>query len=218
MGKAGVVLAGSQVKGLSNRVACFLIMANKTRRCKGCKDYKPADGGIHVPLGWFCCGECASNWSWQQEQKKRSKAITKQKEKERIADRKKKEALRDRRWYLKKAQEWFNRYIRLRDHGQPCISCGKPDNGQDGRTASHYRSVGSCSSLRFDESNVHASCGQCNYWKSGNIEQYTPRLIEKIGQEEYNRIMSLSASRKWEIDELKELIAKYKAKCKEIEE
>lgn len=191
-------------------------VAAKKRKCKGCGEYHLVEGGIVTPLSFFCSGECASNWAWEQEQKKRARAAAKQKKQQSAETRKKKEALRDRRWYLKKAQEWFNRYIRLRDHGQPCISCGKPDNGQDGRTASHYRSVGSCSSLRFDESNVHASCWQCNYWKSGNIEQYTPRLIEKIGQEEYNRIMSLNASKKWEIDELKELIAKYKAKCKEI--
>lgn len=191
-------------------------MANKTRRCKGCKDYKPVDGGIHVPLGWFCSGECASDWAWDKEQKKRAKAITKQKEKERIADREKKEALRDRRWHLKKAQEWFNRYIRLRDRDLPCISCGRHHGGQ--YHAGHYLTTAARPHLRYDESNCHKQCAPCNNHLSGNLVNYRISLIEKIGLEEVERLENDHNDNRFSIDDLKELIEKYKSKCKGIED
>jgi hypothetical protein len=58
--------------------------------------------------------------------------------------------------YLKLAQAVFNKFIRQRDIGQPCISCGKKINGVT--HASHYKSQGGHSSVRFHEKNVWSSC------------------------------------------------------------
>lgn len=30
-------------------------MANSLRKCKQCAEYKPAESGVKVPAGWFCC-------------------------------------------------------------------------------------------------------------------------------------------------------------------
>ena len=49
-----------------------------------------------------------------------------------------------------KAQKVFNAYIRKRDEGLPCISCG---TGQP-QHAGHYFSAGHNSKLRFEERNV----------------------------------------------------------------
>ena len=79
----------------------------------------------------------------------------------------KKEKLKAAREWAKEAQEGVNLYNRARDKGRPCISCDKPDVGV--RNASHYRSAGACSSLRFNTFNNHASCYSCNCSLSGNL-------------------------------------------------
>lgn len=190
-------------------------MSNSKRRCTGCKCYFPSEQMIQSPAGLFCDRECQIAYATKPKNIKRLVSIG-QKE-QRKETRRRKEELRPRSWYLKEAQSWFNRFIRLRDSGEPCISCDKPDSGDHQRHASHYRSVGACSYLRFDESNVHASCSQCNNWLSGNISGYTPRLIAKIGQEEFERIESATKTRQWSIDDLKEIIQTYKDKCKKLE-
>ena len=48
--------------------------------------------------------------------------------------------LKSRSEWLKEAQAVFNKFIRLRDKDQPCISCGRYHQGQ--YHAGHYRSVG----------------------------------------------------------------------------
>lgn len=87
-----------------------------------------------------------------------------------------------------KAQAAFNAWIRLRDQGLPCISCGHPDDGSRQRHASHYRPRGPNPALRFDESNVHASCSICNNHKSGNLTPYRIELIRRIGLAEVERL------------------------------
>ena len=82
--------------------------------------------------------------------------------------------------YLKKkAQEVFNRWIRLRDAEQPCISCGSWNTAH----ASHYFSAGKHNHLRFDEDNVHLSCIYCNTYEHGNLINYRQGLIKRIGIE-----------------------------------
>jgi len=92
-----------------------------------------------------------------------------------------KDKIKTRSDWLREAQTAFNAYIRARDKGRPCISCDKPDNGNHQRHASHYRSVGACSALRFNTFNVHASCATCNGTLSGNLLEYRIRLINKLG-------------------------------------
>lgn len=75
-------------------------------------------------------------------------------------------------------QKEFNKYIRLRDAGKPCISCQKYINPL---TAGHYIGVGANCTLRFNEFNVNGQCSFCNGFLSGNPEQYRIHLINKIG-------------------------------------
>ena len=70
--------------------------------------------------------------------------------------------------------------------------------------------------MRFDEFNVHASCAQCNNWKSGNIAGYTPELIDRIGESEFQRIKSAPKSYKWDKEEVLELISIYKGRVKDL--
>lgn len=126
----------------------------------------------------------------------------------------KKEAIMSRSEWLNIAQKVFNLYIRTRDKALPCISCGT-NKGQF--HAGHYRSVGSSPHLRFNENNCHAQCATCNNYLSGNLILYRKNIIFKIGLSEVEIIESDQGILKLSIPEIKELIAFYKAKIKQIQ-
>ncbi len=52
--------------------------------------------------------------------------------------------------------------------------------------------------------------------RSGNIAEYRIRLIKKIGLDKVEWLEGPHEPAKYTIDDLKELIVKYKAKCKEL--
>lgn len=86
---------------------------------------------------------------------------------------------------LKKlAQVHHNKYIRKRDEGLPCISCGN----NKGTDAGHYIAVGSCDALRYDEDNTHLQCGSCNRFKGGNQINYRFGLEQRIGVDRLIRL------------------------------
>lgn len=157
------------------------------------------------------------------------KRVEKQREQQRKQNRReireRKQKLKTRTDWLRDAQNAFNAYIRARDAGKPCISCGKPlkqagcgSRGDKGFDAGHYRTVGACSALRFDELNCHAQCVACNQHLSGNIVEYRINLRERIGDAELERLESTNPLRSWTIEEAKSIKAEYKAKIKQVKE
>ncbi len=198
-------------------------MSNSKRKCKECGEYFPTDGMVKVPAGTFCTMNHAIAYA----NKRKEKALESIKRDKSRNEHTVKKALRKRdlerlksvqniSFFHKKAQAAFNAFIRERDKGKPCVSCGKPDNGQHQRHASHYRSVGACSSLRYDESNVHASCSVCNNHLSGNVASYRIALIGMLGQQKVEWMESQSKSFKWTREQLEAIEANYKQKLKEL--
>jgi hypothetical protein len=117
--------------------------------------------------------------------------------------------------YIKIAQQVFNKYIRLRDKGQNCISCGKKPLKQN---AGHFYNANNHWSVRFNELNVHLQCEHCNTYLSGNLINYRENLLKKIGIEDFELLSSeANKTRKFTVNELKEIISTYKQKIKEIE-
>jgi hypothetical protein len=119
---------------------------------------------------------------------------------------------------IKATQIIFNKYIRLRDKGQVCISCQK--KLKEGNVdAGHMWSAGGHSNLRFNEFNVNAQCSRpCNKDKAGDINNYRLGFVERYGIEKLNEIDSLAKiERKFSKEELKELMQVYKNKIKELE-
>jgi hypothetical protein len=113
---------------------------------------------------------------------------------------------------IKIAVRHFHLFIRKRDQGQPCISCGKKTTLQAG----HFYSAGNHSVTRFEEDNVHGQCLRCNYWLSANLIPYRRNLIEKIGQERVDHLellikISKKTGFKWDRFSLIDIINKYKA-------
>lgn len=175
-------------------------------KCKFCKQPATQKFG----LNYFCDAECA----YKQVRAAQAKKAAKDASEQRKRDRERLKQLKTRSEWLREAQVVFNKYIRLRDVGLPCISCGR--NSGTKMNAGHYLSVGAHPELRFDEANCHIQCEHCNSYKSGNQAQYRPRLIAKVGQAEVDRLEGPQQPLKLTIPEIHELIAKYKAKVKEV--
>jgi hypothetical protein len=115
--------------------------------------------------------------------------------------------------WLKLAQMTFNKWIRHRDKGMSCISCG---NEPKKANAGHYFSQGGHSNVRFHEDNVHLQCEHCNSFLSGNLLNYRIGIEKRIGTA---RLIVLEViaheTKKWTIQELNEIIETYKRKLKE---
>lgn len=180
----------------------------KQHKCKECGAYYVKFQSTQQ----VCSVKCAVAIS-----KRKAEAKRKQADKAERRERKARlEKLKSRRDYEKDLQKEFNKFIRLRDRDLPCISCGRYHQGQ--WHAGHYRSVGACPELRFNEDNVHKQCSVCNNHKSGNAIEYRIGLVERIGVE---RVEFLERKDhpplKLTIEEIKDLIKVYRAKCKELE-
>ena len=116
--------------------------------------------------------------------------------------------------WKKKIQTEFNKYIRLRDKDKPCISCGRHHQGQ--YHAGHYRSVGACPELRYDERNCFKQCAPCNNHLSGNLIEYRINLVKKYGQSAVDFLEGKHEPLNLTIPEAKDLLAYWKHKVKEI--
>ena len=107
-----------------------------------------------------------------------------------------------------KAQTVFNAWIRNRDKGKKCVSCGSYNTEH----ASHYYSAGKHTNLRFNEDNVHLSCLKCNYFLHGNLIPYREELIRRIGLERVESLDNLAKIRTTKQDRFLyiSIIEKYK--------
>lgn len=145
------------------------------------------------------------------------KAIEKkQKEDKKKWNRKKKkikDSLKTKSDYLNELQKIFNQFIRLRDKGSVCISCQKPPKKEN---AGHYRSVGACPELRFEELNVHLQCEHCNTYLHGNAIEYRKNLINKIGLKKVEWIEKDHETKHYTVPELKEMKKYYRNKINKL--
>jgi hypothetical protein len=171
----------------------------KTRKCKYCKSlFQPI-----TTLQKNCFDpNCVTEWINDVKQKNWQKKKAKLK-----AD------LMTVQDYIKIAQQVFNKYIRLRDAGNLCISCQKKPLKEN---AGHFYNANNHWNVRFDERNVHLQCEHCNTYLSGNLIEYRKQLINKIGIEQLTLLeLEANKTRKFTIDELKQIINKYKLKIKQ---
>ena len=169
-------------------------------RCKNCKEkFEPVKF-----LQKYCLNDdCVRVWVESEKEKtwKKTKA-------------KMKNDLETVQELIKATQIIFNKYIRLRDKGQVCISCQKKPLKEN---AGHYFNANNHWNVRFNELNVHLQCEHCNTYLSGNLIEYRKGLINKIGEEQLTLLEAESKqTRKFTKDELKEIINTYKNKIKEF--
>jgi len=186
------------------------------RKCKHCgTKYEPVRQ-LQTGCGFDCDLALATKAAEKSRMNRERAAKKADREYKRETVRRKKALLdNDKPHWIKKAQTAFNAFIRERDRGLPCISCGVPD-GKGKRNACHYRPAGVNTAIRFDELNVWGGCERCNTYKSGNIVGYRVGLIARIGIEAVDALDNNHDIKKWTIDELKAIQAHYKSKLKEL--
>ena len=178
----------------------------KQKRCLVCRDlFTPRRIGLKITKVCLNAG-CVLDWA----QGIKAKQFDKE-------TRRRRNAMNDNDAGLwkKKAQAEFNKFIRLRDHDQPCISCQKGAGLSGKWNAGHYYTCGARGDLRFHEDNCHKQCEHCNSYNSGNIALYTPNLIAKIGQERLDA-MAIPTIKNWRLEDYKEIYHHYKTKNKNI--
>lgn len=121
---------------------------------------------------------------------------------------------------IKQLQPIFNEYIRLRDKGKACISCGEYKKEVD---AGHFYAKSGYSGLRFDEDNTHAECKYCNRFDESHLIGYAERLKMKIGEQDYKELQERALDYKkngikWNRQELEEKIEYYKQQVKRLKD
>lgn len=197
-------------------------MANKKKRCKRCGEYHEAESGVQLPAGFFCSKEHAIEHGLEASRKRTERLLAKAVRAQAVEA--KNAAKRDRErmmevkplsYWMKRAQSAFNAWVRARDAGQPCISCGRIHQGQN--HAGHYRPAGSNPELRFEPDNCHLQCAPCNSHLSGNLTAYRPALIAKIGLERVEWLEGAHEPKRYRKEDYQAIEAEYKAKLKELQ-
>ena len=181
------------------------------RRCLYCKDYFDMMEMVKIPAGWFCCHEHIAQYAADRQRKQAEKT-----RKRAQVERKRQYRDNDRSYQLKQAQTWFNKFIRLRDKGRPCPSCGRHHLGQI--HAGHFLSVGSSPGLRFNQFNCWAQCSACNNHLSGNAINYRIGLVDRIGADRVEWLeQQRDQPKKWLIQDIKAIKYYYRMMCKRME-
>jgi len=181
-------------------------------RTKTCKN--PACKASFVPqrLGQAVCNYACGLAIKDVNQEKAKKALADVGRKELKAA---KEKIKTRAEHMKDAQTAFNAWVRARDAGLPCISCGTTADIQ--YAAGHFRSAGGHPELRFEPLNVHLQCNRnCNMAKSGNLGPYRIELIKRIGQEKVDWLEGPHEPKRYTIDDLKAIKTHYRALVREL--
>lgn len=170
-------------------------------RCKNCKEKFEAK---HFNQKYCFNPGCVKAWV------ETAKAKNWKKEKKEL-----KEQLETVQSLTKKAQTYFNAYIRARDNHKTCVSCDKPLGSKF--DAGHYYSAGGFGSVRFNELNVHGQCVYCNQHLHANLLNYQIGIEQRIGGEALMELHEQAHKvRKYTREELRDIIETYKRKTKEI--
>jgi hypothetical protein len=183
----------------------------KQKKCRVCRElFKPSQ-----PMQKVCNMVCAQLVA-ASVREKAAKAIQAT---DRRATKAKLDAMQTKPQLVAKAQTAFNKFIRARDAGKPCISCGKPLQAATIGGAfdcGHYRSVGAAVHMRFVEDNAHGQCKHCNRHLAGNHVAYRAGLIERIGLYRVEQIEADQTLRKYSKEGLIELARYYNAEAKRL--
>jgi hypothetical protein len=176
----------------------------KPKSCKQCRQKFIPRNKMHT----VCSPLCAKQHAESVRQKKEFKELMEYREK----NMKLPEA-------RAKAGVAFRAYIRARDKGLPCISCGKeiaPNRPGGTADAGHFRGVGRAAHMEFVEDNVHVQCKYCNRDQSGNHSEYRIGLIARIGLERVEAIECDNTPRHYSVDDFKEMACDYRKKTRDL--
>lgn len=201
----------------------MLAKGNDVRRCRHCRtEIPPKAKSDHWQRAGFCCCDHMAAHGLQKAQEQRKRKADREAKEKRKRLRERKEALKTRSEHMREAQAAFNAYIRARDAGLPCVSCGRNDGEVMAQAVGgtwdcgHYRSVGASPELRFEPLNAHRQCKRCNRDLSGNIVPFRMELRRRIGDDLLNWLEGNHPPKKYTIEDLEEIKRKYRRMAREL--
>lgn len=120
---------------------------------------------------------------------------------------------------LSNTKNTCHEYIRERDKGKDCISCGIPY--LEDFQAGHFYKAELYSNLKYDEFNISGQCRQCNLRKEGNESGYRAGIIQRYGFDHLRYLDEKAKAYKqnnfeWDRTQLIEIRDYYKKKLKEL--
>lgn len=184
----------------------------RKRRCQHCKTpFQPFRA-----LEAWCTPECGAEVAKARVARQKAK----QQKAERAADKAKLDSMKTYPQLIREVQKEFNLCVRLRDHSQPCICCGRTSD-KDHLTGSswdcgHYRSTGSAPHLRFNFDNAHRQLVYCNRHGAGRAVDYRIGLIARIGLDRVEALEADNTPRKWSREELAEMKQRFRLMAKNL--
>lgn len=129
----------------------------------------------------MCGADCAAAFAVSIGGKARKRAAVKAKALEKRADKEKREKQKRPSVLERECREIVQKIARIRDRKDGCISCHMGADYSGKWQGSHFRPAGNNAAVQFHLWNIHKACAQCNLFKAGNLSEYRPRLVEKIG-------------------------------------
>jgi hypothetical protein len=109
------------------------------------------------------------------------------------------------------------KFIRMRDKGKPCVTCGAP--WKDTHQCGHYMSRG-YHATAWDENNSHSQCYRCNCILKGRVAEHAHKIDEMYGPGTAEAIYQKARNPLYKDNpyEMLEKIAYYEAKVQALEE
>ncbi|WP_286876716.1 MULTISPECIES: recombination protein NinG [Pantoea] len=206
-------------------------MRKPRRRCKNpdCREWFHPGFQNH----WWCSADCGTVIAMAKREKDRQKAIQEAERRRKAETQQEKShtkirklALKPDSYFKKQAQQAFNKFIRLRDHDQPCISCGEtnpPDLHGGQWDCGHFKTVGGFPELRFEERNAYRQCKSCNAGSAKHgakaatvAQQYEANLAERYGQALVDWLNEPHEMTRYRRDDFIRIRDMYRAKCREL--
>ena len=192
------------------------------RKCAHCREwFHPAREGQVV-----CSFECASAIGKKQAAKAREAAKKKALQRQRESEKEGRQRRRAKRIELKTKSQWrseaqtaFNKYVRLRDAGKPCISCGRLPEQKLGGTmdCGHYRTRGAARHLSFNLHNTAAQCVYCNRDRAVAQKAFEQGLIQRIGPEAVEALNNDNTIRNFDIPYLQRIKSIFTRRARALE-
>lgn len=197
----------------------------KEKPCKGIGKAKGfwACGKLAFKRTYGLCQSCYSKWllNTPEGKEKLSKAALKATKPRRDLEKaiKEEKEYKSMGWLLINTRTACHDYIKLRDKGKPCVSCGQPWSKD--HQAGHWKKAELFTTLRFNERNIHNQCEGCNLFNDGNVQEYGNRIHLRIGRKAKEELELLAEedkkmNHKWDRIRLIETRKHYKEKLKEL--
>lgn len=178
-----------------------MLRRTASSKCRHCREATSDALRLHQ--------ECVEPWyeaNREKLAKAKERALKRQAKAERAADKARAEKLKTEGQLTAECRKIAQEYARIRDRHDGCISCHMGANYGGKWQGSHFRPAGNNAAVELNLWNIHKACAQCNLFKGGNIGQYRPRLIAKIGLEKVEWLESQNQP----FNRSPEYLAKYK--------